>query len=166
MRRFALLTALLLALPAAAHGQTRLLLGGGLSTPNGDLADAVNTGLHGRVGLQVGVPVFPVSFRGEGGYHRFPEKGGDDNTTMLTGSFSAVLSFGGIGLSPYAIAGIGQYRMDSSAGEAVTNSGFHGGFGVSIGALGVGGFAEIRVVNINGENGDVRYIPVTVGLRF
>ncbi len=166
MRRIAFLAALLLVLPTAAESQTRLLVGAGLSTPNGDFSDAVDAGLHGRVGLQVGVPVFPVSARAEGELHRFGEKATDDNTTMLTGTLSAVLSLGGIGLSPYVIAGIGQYRIDGSVGDAITKNGIHGGFGVSLGALGVGGFAEIRLVSISSDVGNRRYIPVTVGLRF
>ena len=171
MRRLALLTVVLaLALtPAAAEAQARLLIGGGLSQPSGDFADDVDSGLHGRVGLQVGVPVFPVSLRGEGELHQFSEKAGTDNTTtMLNGTLSAVLSLGGIGLSPYVIGGVGTYRLDSGVADPVTNRGVHGGFGVSLGALGFGGFAEIRLVNISGTGGAdaTRFIPLTVGLRF
>ena len=65
------------------------------------------------------------------------------------------------------MAGIGSYRLDpGGTEEAKTNRGFHGGFGVGIGALGFGGFAEIRLVNISGDTGSIRYIPVTLGLRF
>ena len=172
MRRLALLTVVLALalLPTIAEAQARLMIGAGLSQPSGDFADSVDTGLHGRVGLQIGVPVFPVSFRGEGELHKFSEKAGTDNsTTMLNGTLSAVVSLGGIGLSPYVIAGIGTYRLDdSSAADAVSNRGFHGGFGVSLGALGLGGFAELRLVNISGTAGagGTRYFPLTVGIRF
>ncbi|MBU00944.1 MAG: hypothetical protein CME14_06715 [Gemmatimonadetes bacterium] len=86
---------------------------------------------------------------------------------MLNGTLSAVLGLGGIGLQPYLLAGIGSYRLDAGGTEgAQTNRGFHGGFGVGIGALGFGGFAEIRLVSISGDTGNTRYIPVTLGLRF
>ncbi len=155
-------------LPTQAQAQARLLLGGGLSNPNGNFSNSTDSGFHGRVGLEVGIPVFPVSIRGEGEVHRFSESSGGGNTDLVDGTVSAVLSLGGIGLSPYVIAGVGTYRISPSVGDVVTNGGFHGGFGVSIGALGFGGFAEIRLVNINGKNGaeDVRYIPITVGVRF
>ncbi|MDA0311529.1 MAG: outer membrane beta-barrel protein [Gemmatimonadetes bacterium] len=166
MRRIALLAVLALALPVAVDAQARLMVGGGLSTPNGDFSGAVDAGLHGRVGLQVGVPVFPVNIRAEGEVHRFPEVTGGAKTNMIAGTVSAVMSLGGIGLSPYVLAGFGRYRVDPSATAAETNKGFHGGFGVSLGALGLGGYAEIRVVNVSGATGDTRYIPVTVGLRF
>ena len=65
MRRLALLAVVLALalLPAIAEAQARLMIGGGLSQPSGDFADLVDSGLHGRVGLQVGVPVFPVAIR-------------------------------------------------------------------------------------------------------
>ena len=140
--------------PVISVGQVRLMVGGGLSQPNGDFADQANRGLHGRAGLQVGVPVFPVSLRGEGEIHQFSQPTGLENTTMLNGTLSAVLGLGGIGLQPYLLA------------EVQINRGIHGGFGVGIGALGFGGFAEIRFVSISLETGNTRYIPVTLGLRF
>ena len=168
MRQFILLGILVLALtPVTSECQVRLIIVGGLSQPNGDFTNQVNTGLHGRAGLQVGVPVFPVSLRGEGEIHQFSKPTGAENTTMLDGTLSAVLGLGGIGLQPYLLAGIGSYRLDpGGTEEAKTNRGFHGGFGVGIGALGFGGFAEIRLVNISGDTGNIRYIPVTLGLRF
>ena len=169
MRRIALLALVALALPATVDAQARLMVGGGISSPIGDFADEVDGGKHGRVGLQVGVPVFPVSLRAEGEIHSFSEETGGDNATLINGTISAVLSLGGIGLSPYILAGVGSYRYDASAAEAVTQRGIHGGFGASIGALGLGGFAEVRLVNIDGSDGsggDRRYVGVTVGFRF
>ncbi len=166
MRRIALLAVVSLALPGAVNAQARLMVGGGISSPSGDFADAVDAGKHGRVGLQVGVPVFPVSVRAEGEVHSFSEATGGDKANLINGTISAVLSLGGIGLSPYVIAGVGSYRFKASAAEAVTNRGIHGGFGASIGALGLGGFAEVRLVNINGDSDDRRYIVGTIGFRF
>ena len=168
MRKLTLLTNLALALtPVICRAQVRLLIGGGLSQPNGDFSEQVNTGLHGRVGLQVGVPVFPLSLRGEGEIHQFSKPTGAKNTAMLNGALSAVLGLGGIGLQPYLLAGMGSYRLDSRSTELPeTSRGIHGGFGVGIGALGFGGFAEIRFVSISGDIRKTRYIPVTLGLRF
>ncbi len=167
MRRIALLALVALALPGATNAQARLMVGGGISSPNGDFSDAVDTGVHGRVGLQVGVPAFPVSLRGEGEVHSFSEATGTEKAQLISGTISAVLSLGGIGLSPYILAGLGSYRYDdSTAADALTNGGYHGGFGASIGALGFGGFAEVRLVNINGDDGDRRYVAATFGFRF
>jgi hypothetical protein len=166
MRRIALLALVALALPTAVDAQARLMVGGGISSPSGDFGDNVDTGQHVRVGLQVGVPVFPVALRGEGEIHNFSEATGSDQAKLINGTVSGVVSLGGIGLSPYIIAGIGSYRFDASAAEAVTNRGIHGGFGASIGALGLGGFAEVRLVKIDGDATDTRYIAGTIGFRF
>jgi len=154
-------------LPVAAEAQARLLLGGGLTRPTGDFSNSLESGYHGRVGLQIGVPVFPISLRGEGEVHTLAEMPGDDNTSIINGALSAVLSLGGIGLTPYVLAGFGQYRVADSGDDApVSNRGYHGGFGAALGALGAGAFFEIRLVNVTGLGQTTRYIPVTVGLRF
>ena len=159
-------------LPSAAQAQMpRFMAGVGLSTPTGDFNDAVETGYHGRLGLQLGAPAFPVAGRLEGEYHSFGQTEGLPKVTVLNGALSAVLSLGGVGLTPYFLAGVGRYRVDidvaavEPATEPATETGFHGGFGVNIGAIGLGGFAEFRVVQINTEGNKIRYFPLTVGLR-
>ena len=167
MRRFALLALLAIAFtPLGVEAQARLMIGGGLSQPTGDFGNDVDSGMHGRVGLQVGVPVFPLSLRGDGEFHKFSEASGVGDTKLLAGALSVVLSLGGIGISPYVLAGVGTYRVDNGVDSPETDRGIHGGFGVSLGALGFGGFAEVRLVNIDGVAGKTRYIPLTVGLRF
>jgi opacity protein-like surface antigen len=171
MRRLTLLAAFALVLaPAAAEAQPRLMLGGGISNPIGDLSDGAATGFHGRVGLQVSVPTFPVSARGDADYHRFGE--GDiagSKYNVLSGALSAVLTLPGVGISPYVLAGVGAYRIGFDVlgvSDSDTETGFHGGFGVNLGALGFGGFAEIRFINVSTESAtNFRYIPVTVGIR-
>lgn len=160
------------ALPASpAAAQTSLILGAGASTPNGDLADLVDAGFHGRVGLELSIPVFPVSLRADGALHRFSGKGAGAGTlTQLNGTLSAVLNMGALGVGPYFLGGLGKYRQDFSddfaMGDPVTETGYHAGVGFKLGLLGVGAFAEARAVLIRREGGDHRYFPLTVGLRF
>ena len=42
---------------------------------------------------------------------------------------------------------------------------WHAAFGVNIGAIGFGGFGEVRLVNVNGDGGDSRFVMATLGLR-
>lgn len=156
-------------IPAAAEAQLpRIMAGGGLSTPTGDFNDVAEVGYHGRLGLQMGAPAFPLAGRLEGEYHSFGQTTGLPEWSVLNGALSAVLELQGTGISPYFLAGIGRYRVKAELGADETTStetGFQGGFGVNIGALGFGGFAEFRVIQINTEGSKIRYFPVSVGFR-
>lgn len=171
MRRFSLAAMLALFLiPATVEAQVpRLMAGGGLSTPMGDFSDGANVGYHGRVGLQLGLPTMPLAGRVEAEYHSFGQpEGATGKFNVLNGSLSAVLSLEGTGLTPYFLAGVGLHRVSVDLGGISGSNnepGFHGGFGVNIGALGFGGFAEFRVVQISTEGASMRYYPISVGFR-
>ncbi len=163
MRRITLLSAFVfLLIPASVEAQPRLMIGGGLSNPTGDFSDVAGSGFHGRAGLQIGVPAFPLAVRADGEYHSFGEEDPAlGKYSILDGTLSAVLSLGGIGLSPYVLAGIGAYRVSTDILDGSSQTGYHGGFGVSLGALGFGGWVELRYVKIE----DLKYIPISVGIR-
>jgi len=169
MRHLALLIAFCLITPGLAQAQPHLLVGAGVTSPSGDIADLADTGFHIQAGFKVSIPSTPVSLQADGGYHTM--SGSDataDDTKVLAGALSVVYSLGGIGLSPYLLGGVGRYRIESGLvgmTETRTDSGYHAGFGVSLGGLGFGGFAEIRYVKINGDP-TAKLIPVTLGLRF
>jgi hypothetical protein len=168
MRRRTLLVAvhLVLALaPMVAEAQPRLMGGVGLSTPFGDLADDAEVGWHALAGLQLGFPTLPVALRADGAYHSFGEASPSPKTNMLSGHLSVVVILPGVGLSPYLLGGVGMHRTSVDGQEAESDSGFHGAFGVDIGALGFGGFGEARVVSINRAEGDARFVTFTIGFR-
>lgn len=165
--RLLLLIAFVAFLPAAADAQPRLMLGAGVSSPNGDVTDVAGTGVHGQVGLFVAIPTLPVGMRADGVYHRLgAASSAPDRTGILAGTLSLVYTLPGIGLVPYFLAGGGSYRTDlGGAPESSTDTGYHGGFGVNLGTGGLGGFAEIRYVQISSDGGTIRLIPVTFGFR-
>ena len=162
----ALAAALLLAAaPSAADAQPRIMAGAGLSTPIGDLGEIAGVGWHAGAGLQVGIPTFPVALRGDGAYHSFGEEASAPQISMLAGALSAVVNLPGVGLVPYFLGGVGMYRTSEEGFDPVSDAGFHGAFGVNIGALGFGGFGEVRFVNVNGTGGDARFVTATLGFR-
>ena len=168
MRRSTILAAvLLLSLPLAAQAQPRILAGLGLSTPIGDFGDAAESGWHATAGMQLSVPAIPIALRGDGAYHSFGQATGAPKASVLSGALSLVFNLPGVGLVPYVLAGVGAYRtsVDVSGVDAVSDNGFHGAFGVNIGALGFGGFGEVRLVNINQSVGDARFVTATLGFR-
>lgn len=170
MRRLLYVPVLLAVLtPAALEAQPRFLVSGGFTGPTGDLSQIADAGYHGQVGLYVALPTIPVGLRGDGVVHRLgsPNAGLDD-TQILGGVLSIVYNLPGIGLVPYVLAGIGSYQIESGpidATEKVTDTGYHVGFGVNVGSGGLGAFAEIRFVQVNGDPSSSRFIPLTFGVR-
>jgi hypothetical protein len=169
MRSLLAALSVLVLLPAAAHAQPRLLVGGGFTAPNGQISDVADPGYHLQAGLQVAIPTLPLGLRGDGAYHRMASSVADlSKTEILAGSLSLVFHLPGVGLQPYFLGGIGSYQTEGGPvddPQKVTDSGYHGGFGVAVGGLGFGGFAEIRYVHIRSES-TARLIPVTLGFRF
>jgi hypothetical protein len=166
MPRSTLLAALvLLSLPLAADGQVRLLAGGGLSTPIGDFSDAAEAGWHLTAGMQLAVPAIPVALRADGAYHSFGQARPAPSIDMLDGNLSLVFNLPGVGLVPYLLAGVGAYRTTPEGLDAVSDNGFHAAFGVNIGAIGFGGFGEVRFVNVNQDVSDARFVMATLGFR-
>ncbi|MEX2048962.1 MAG: hypothetical protein WEB90_05235 [Gemmatimonadota bacterium] len=166
MRRFAFACALALALsPVGAGAQVRLMGGVGLSTPIGAFADAADVGWHLMAGLQLGVPEIPVAIRADGGHHSFGESSPVPKTSMLAGALSLVVDLPGVGLVPYLLGGVGRYRTSVDGFDATSDSGIHGAFGVNIGALGPGGFGEVRLVNVSRSGDDARLVTATIGFR-
>lgn len=169
MRRSFAIALLAVLLPVAASAQPRLLVGGGFSAPNGQITDVADPGYHLQAGLQVSIPTLPVGLRGDGAYHRMAATTADlAQTEILAGSLSLVFNLPGVGLQPYFLGGIGSYQTEAGPvddPQKATDTGYHGGFGVAIGGLGFGGFAEIRYVQIQSAT-TARLIPVTLGFRF
>ena len=170
MRRFTL-SALLFAflLPVGVEAQPRLLVAVGLTSPSGDLANQADAGFHGHVGLFVRIPTTPIGLRGDGYFHHLGAADVIlDDTEVLGGSLSLVYELPGIRFVPYLLGGIGSYQIeDGPLGDTTksTGTGYHGGFGVNLGEGGLGAFAEIRFIQIGGDAGSSRIIPLTVGLR-
>ena len=169
MRRTALCLALALFFaPAAAEAQVRILAGAGVTNPISDLNDVAGVGWHAMGGAQLEIATLPVGLRGDGGYHSFGEQGSNPQTSVLSGAVSLVVTLPGVGLSPYVLGGVGVYRtsLDLPGNEASSDTGFHAAFGVDIGGLGFGGFAELRGVNVSTEgSGNFRFLTATLGIR-
>lgn len=170
MSRLSLLAiALAFLIPAAAEAQPRFMVAGGFTAPTGSLSDVADAGYHGQVGLYVSVPSVPLGLRGDGSFHRLGTSDAAlEDVQVLGGTISLVYDLPGISLVPYLLAGLGAYQVQSGPVGATTkasDNGYHGGFGVNIGAgTGIAAFAEIRYVKIGGDS-DATLIPLTFGLK-
>jgi hypothetical protein len=169
-RRTATLALLALALlPAALAAQPGLLVGGGITSPLGDLGDVASNGYHARLGVQMGIPSLPVAIRLDGDYNRLSEADASyDPTSILGGALGVVFTLPGVGLSPYVLTGVGRYRVDSGPvglSEPVVRNGFQAGFGIALGAIGFGALVEIRWVRVDAGSGSMTYVPVSIAFR-
>ena len=164
--------------PADVEAQPRLMFGGGLSSPQSNFAEEAEAGWHGMAGLQLEVPGIPIAIRADGALHSFGEMTTSSlisKTTLLTGAISGVLTLPGVGIGPYLLGGLGvsQNTTDltisalSAAGSTSrSDPSFHLGAGVTLGALGFGGFAEIRGTQVSsGLGSSWRFLVATVGIR-
>ena len=171
MRRLLLVITLLIAAPSVAWAQPRVMFGGGFTSPQGDLRDSADPGWHIDAGVQIGIPTLPVSLRGDGQLHRLDSRNNDyRDTEFLSGVLSVVFNLPGVGLEPYLLAGLGSYRFNGGVAVAEriqrSDTGYHGGFGVVTGQLGLGLFAEVRYVRIDQDDVAISMTPLTLGVRF
>ena len=169
MRRFALSAAIaLLFTPSAAVAQVSILVGAGVTNPISDLSDVADVGWHAMAGMQLAVATLPVGLRADGGYHSFGEQDVNPQPSVLSGALSLVVTLPGVGLAPYLLGGVGIYRtsLDGTGLDPTSDTGFHAAFGVDIGGLGLGGFAELRGVSVSTEgSGNFRFLTATLGIR-
>lgn len=163
----------LAALPAAAPAQVGLSFGGGPSTPLGEFGDEAETGWNARASLHVGVPLFPVGFRGDAVYQQFSdEAGGTFRQAGGLANATVGLPLPLVVISPYAIGGVGAFRHTAPEedhgdhaheGESGTAAAWNVGAGVRLGLPGISASLEARYLDAG--NG-FRSVPVTVGIRF
>lgn len=162
--------------------------------PISEFADDTKAGYHGAAFLQYEPARGIWGVRGEVSYHRsdFTDEaladvgappGADIRNSVTHVGATALLIGGNRGRSvtPYALAGLGMYRVSVSASSgafslsaAENGFGFNGGAGMRIGR-GAGVFIEARYhqfsITAEDESGaDIKstykMIPVTVGVRF
>lgn len=162
-------------MPAApAAGQVSLSVAGGPSFPVGHLGDEFDLGYHIQASAGLSVPL-PVGLRVDAAWNRFPETGGAFNS--ISGSVNGILGLGGIGFSPYLIAGLGIYNSrvshddDDDPGhdhgdESTTNLGANFGAGVRLPLPGLTLFLEARLHNLFSEGEQTRFIPLSFGFSF
>lgn len=168
MRRSLLwLVLALLVAPGAAQAQVQLLAAAGLTNPMSDLNDVADVGWHLMGGAELSVGTLPVSLRADGNYDSFGEQGMTPRPKVLSGALSLVVRFPGVGLRPYVLGGVGVYRtsLDAVDSQTTSDKGIHGAFGVDIGALGFGGFAELRLVDFERNSATFRYVTAMLGVR-
>ncbi|HEX3159321.1 MAG TPA: outer membrane beta-barrel protein [Gemmatimonadaceae bacterium] len=168
--------ALTVATSSAEAQRPKIGISGGVSVPNGDLADGTKTGYNVNLGVEFKPPVFPLGIRVEGLLNQLSGEeidfGGESfaipDLRVLGGTANVVYQFPGIAVKPYLIGGVGMYNSKlKGADEGSTDFGINGGVGLKFSLGAIETYAEARMHNIFGEgDGSARIIPISFGILF
>lgn len=155
---------------ADAQAQIGFSIAGGPSFAMGDFGDNTDMGYHAKVAASFSLPLLPIGLEAGAMWSRFDASEGDGHAQILNGSLDAVINLPTPVITPYLIGGVGYYNLkeESPLGEFDTNDfGLNIGAGVRLGLVGLGGvFAEARLHNVMTEGDAVRFVPVSLGIRF
>lgn len=172
-----------IAAPAALSAQSAdkpvsFGVSGGLSLPIGDSGEGLNSGYNitGHVFFKP-ASLKSIRLRGDVSFDRWSVEGEDDASSRALGfSGNAIYDFPTQSTSmvkPYVLGGLGIYNgkatgsfgnVDVSVSD--TNLGLQVGGGLTFQLSGFSTFAEAKFVNVFGDGGSTRYIPITFGVRF
>jgi len=163
-------------------------LGGalGATIPLGDFSDGADLGFHLGGLIEYKPESVPVNLRGEITYHRnglkddfFSEIPGvgnvDGNFSMINFVGNAVIPFGDAAATarPYAIGGLGVYRLKASAefggidiSDSNTKFGINVGGGFTFNLSGFETFIEARFHSVFTEDSNTNFIPISFGFKF
>lgn len=147
----------------------------GASVPLGDFGDAADAGYHLGGLLEYTPKSMPVSWRGEIAYNHNGISGVDGNFSMLNLVGNAVMPLGNKsgGIRPYAIGGLGIYRVKAAVsfeGQDVSQSdtkmGLNAGAGLSFQLSGFDTFVETRFNSVFTDGSNMNFMPLTFGFKF
>jgi hypothetical protein len=170
---------LLSASTARAQG-AEFSLGGGLGIPLGTFDDAAKMGWMGLAAVSFVPNGSPVGIQFDGQYQQYKfDGGGSFKERFLIGTGNIVFKFKTSEEStfrPYLIGGGGVYNVKdtrsttvagvTSTNGSVTKFGLNAGAGFDVKAGGAGLFVEGRFHDVFTAGSNVKFIPITVGIRF
>jgi hypothetical protein len=145
-------------------------LAGGVSLPQGDLADGANAGWHALGTVVVSTLMQPLGVRVDVAYSRFKLSAADGHHSVGSATLNATyrLPMTNSPMSPYLISGLGAYRSECSLDigcDATTKLGWNVGLGTKL-YVGFRSFIEARYHRTRRGDASVTYFPLTVGLLF
>jgi hypothetical protein len=172
-----LLAAGLVVAPTVAMAQNpfHFNIAAGAAIPTGDLGDGANVGYNFTVGVGVRPALSPLGFRVEGKYNNFgakdcPANLSCDNLSLKGIDANVLYDFmpvtKTVGVSFYGIGGLGAFKASVSDVDSDTKLGWNIGAGLRIPLSGFSGYVEARFHQVQGNGGNVNWIPLTFGLVF
>jgi hypothetical protein len=151
-----------------------IAVAGGVSLPEGDVSDGVDTGWHALGTIALSTLMQPIGLRLDAAYNRFALASGigaDGQFTVASATLNGTyrLPLTDSPMSPYLISGLGAYRsacsLDSGC-EGTIRYGWNVGLGAKLFMLGSRSFVEARYHRTARAEANVNYFPVTFGVVF
>jgi len=174
----ALALGMLLSAPAARAQGAEFALGGGIGIPLGSFDDVSKLGWHGLAAVSFVPNGSPVGIQFDGQFQQYKLDGtGNFKNRFLIGTGNIVYKFKTAEESrfrPYLIGGGGVYNLKTTGNVTpgtlfeggVTKFGINAGAGFDVKAGAVGLFVEGRFHDVFTSGENVKFIPITVGIRF
>jgi hypothetical protein len=163
-------TLALAALPQKAAAQVGIAVAGGPVLPTGELADAVDTGIHAGLVLRFRAPLIPVTLgAGLMGYY-MPGTGDLRPLRQVSGILDGQLRLLPIPvLTPYLVAGVGLYGSSHDVDPDLDPSfawhaGLAAGLGIGVDLL-IEAFVEARYHYVFAPDART-FVPLSVGIYF
>jgi hypothetical protein len=169
----ALASGLLAISPIYGQG-AQFSLGGGVGIPLGTYDDVVKLGWQATAAISFVPRGLPFGIQIDGTLAQFSDETPlDIKSQLIFSTASAIYHFGSAndaGLHPYLIGGGGVYRSKATGSDApegsTTEFGINlgAGFDFTVGAAGL--FLESRWHNVLVEGDNLKFLPLTLGIRF
>jgi hypothetical protein len=164
----------LFALPRLHAQAAEFSLGGGLGIPLGTYDDVVKVGWHGTARVSFVPGTAPIRIQVDGTFAQFSDETPFDiKSQLMYGTASAVYHFEASSESrflPYLIGGGGIYNSKATGSDApdgsTTEFGINLGAGFDLIAGGAALFVEGRFHDVFADGPNVKFIPITLGVRF
>jgi len=170
----------LISAPALRAQGAEFSLGGGVGIPTGTFDNTNKTGWMGLAAISFVPNGSPVGIQFDGQYQQYKfDGGGSSKERFLIGTGNLVFKFKtaeGSAFRPYLIGGGGVYNFKATGATTIggvtsttgstTKFGINAGAGFDFKTGGVGLFAESRFHDVFTSGGNLKFIPITVGIRF
>jgi outer membrane protein with beta-barrel domain len=174
---------MLLAAPSLKAQGVEFGLGGGIGVPLGTFDDEAKLGWHGLAELSFVPNGWPVGIQFDGSYQQFsvddaaaPAGFSGLKRRFLMGTGNIVFKFKSSEEStfrPYLIGGAGVYNTKLTGqddpsdilGGGTTDFGLNAGVGFDFKAGGAGLFVEGRFHDVFTDGENLKFIPITLGIR-
>jgi hypothetical protein len=157
--------------PIEAQSPFTFSIAGGGSLPVGGYRDVASPGWHALASIGLTTLMQPIGLRLDVAHNRFTAEslGPDQAITSATLNATYRLPMTNSALSPYVITGAGAYRFECTGDVdcgSTTRFGWNAGLGTKVATLGFKWFLESRFHAVNADAGNVRFVPLTLGLTF